>query len=187
MANKLTWSLPDGRSIGNVLLAPLAGSELHVIDVGARNHMYDLPEVYANQLNYIGFEPNEEEYDKLIIHSTDAERAGVYIPRWKSEKFYSYALWSDDKPRPFYLTQGTGACTMMGEADRRVASRMFLDPSRALFGGVVSGEQKSYYDQHVRVLKTDDVCCRRLDQLLDGEVLKIDYLKIDVEGGELEV
>lgn len=40
--------------------------EPNIVDVGARNGMFILPNEYAKNSSYIGFEPNTEEYNKLI-------------------------------------------------------------------------------------------------------------------------
>jgi FkbM family methyltransferase len=188
MANKLTWKTNNGKTICEELLIPILNKQLNVVDVGARNHMYELPEILTKNYNYIAFEPNKDEYEKLIRNETDAVKAGIIIPRWKNEKIYSCALWSDDKERPFFYTKGTGACTMMGEADKRVAEKMYLEqPKRIIENKKKKEKILSYYEQHINVIKTENVKCQKLDNIIEENIDKIDYLKIDVEGGEIEV
>ena len=64
---------------------------------------------------------------------------------------------------------------MMGHSNQAVTSKMWLDGSVA-----------SYHDQHTKVIESKPVSCKPLDDLLsDSEI--IDFLKIDVEGAEMEV
>jgi FkbM family methyltransferase len=179
MSNALDLSLPDGRLVAEAILAPLGGASLTVIDVGARNGMFRLPASYTKHAELIGFEPNKEEHAKLVSRTTDAILGGLPMPRFKSESFFDCAVWDRDEERPFYVTAGIGAATMMGQADPRVAGRMFR-------GRINRDGGQSMYDRHFAVRETVPVECKRLDALLDtGRT--IDFLKIDVEGGELRV
>jgi hypothetical protein len=65
-----------GRTVGDIIFAPLdkAGTDLLVVDAGARNGMYLLPESYTRRATLVGFEPNPVEYRKLVESSTDAEK-----------------------------------------------------------------------------------------------------------------
>ena len=63
------FNVPDGRSVGEIVLAPLVRSsiELLTIDIGARNGMQLLPTYHSDNSTLIGFEPNPVEYEKRII------------------------------------------------------------------------------------------------------------------------
>jgi FkbM family methyltransferase len=179
MSNALELTLPDGRNVADLILAPLGDVTLTVVDVGARNGMFRLPPAYAKRAELIGFEPNKEEHAKLVGRRTDAIIGGTKMPSFRSERFFDCALWDRAEERPFYVTAGVGASTMMGQADPRVAGRMFR-------GRINKDGGKSLYERHFAVRETHPVECRRLDALLDVDRF-IDLLKVDVEGGELRV
>jgi FkbM family methyltransferase len=181
VANRLDYKTAAGRTVADIVMAPLLtrGTDFRVVDAGARNGMQELPACYAAHADYVGFEPNEAEYQKLVTGTTDASKAGFAPPRWKSETYYPCALWSRSEQRPFTITVGTGACSLMGAASAPVTQRMYLQYP----GG--RGERQ-FYDHHLRTQRTTEVECRRLDELIDG-TRPIDYFKLDVEGAELAV
>jgi hypothetical protein len=75
--------LTDGRSASEVLFKPLdtADGDLHFVDVGARNGSYLLPAEYAARACITGFEPNQDEYEKLVAGKTSAQAAGTQVTR----------------------------------------------------------------------------------------------------------
>ena len=154
-------------------------TDLIVVDVGARNGMHQsvIPNEYAKRSRLVGFEPNPEEYRKLKNDETDAKKAGAKMATFKSVDLHPFALWNDNKSRSFFITQGTGACTLMGHAKQSICERMWLD-------GDVDNHPYSY--NHTDVVKTLPVACKRLDEVFGHEDL-IDILKIDAEGGEGKV
>jgi FkbM family methyltransferase len=179
MHHVLDSRLADGRSVADALFEPLAVQEVEpvVVDVGARNgmHQYVIPNSYASRSTIVGFEANPEEYDKLVAHTTDAQKIGAPMSRFKHEKYFDCALWNSSTRRPFYITAGAGACTLLGEADPALTSNMWL-----------RGDNRPYSELHTNVKKTTPVTCKRLDEVLPaGQV--VDILKIDVEGAELAV
>lgn len=165
-----------GKSVADLLFGPLDQKGIHptVVDAGARNGMFDIPDSYASRAQFIGFEPNREEYEKLVSGKTDAAMAGLVPPRFRSTTYHQTALWSEDEERTFFVTAGAGACTLMGHAQPDITGRMFLD--------IDDGE--SYGARHTEVRRTAPVRCKALSDLVETTV---DYLKIDVEGAELEV
>ena len=177
MRDPFIYKTTSGRTIGGIVFKPLkvAGINLNIVDVGARNGMFLIPPSYATQSNFIGFEPNIEEYNKLVARNTDAIRLGHCMPYFKSEKYYNCALWNKDGTYPFYITNGTGACTMMGKADTKVTKRMWLE-----------GEEKNYEERFTSVKKTISMKCCRLDNIINP-LMKIDFLKIDAEGADFAV
>lgn len=179
MAYALDKKLSDGRNVAEVVFAPLLAANIEpvVIDVGARNGMHEtvIPNSYASRSAIVGFEPNPEEYEKLVAQKTDAQRVGAPMSRFKREEYFQYALWDKEEQRPFYITAGAGACTLMGETSTAICNRMWLD-----------GNDRSYSEVHTDVRKTTPVECQRLDNILPlGKT--VDILKLDVEGGELAV
>jgi FkbM family methyltransferase len=179
MARELDCKLKDGTTVMNSVMEPIRDKsiELKVVDVGARNGMQEgvIPRSYSKESTIIGFEPNPDEYNKLVTQTTDAEKVGAPMMRFKNEKYFNCALWSNDEKRPFYITAGEGACTLMGEPDKKMCRNMWFE-----------GSNKSYFDEHTNVLKTIEMDCKRLDSLLP-ETDIIDILKLDIEGAELAV
>lgn len=170
-----------GMPVSEVVSAPLRerGIELTVVDAGARNGMFMLPDAYAATTRLVGFEPNKDEHRKLVERRTDAMLIGAHMPRFLSETFHPYALWDRREERPFYVTAGPGACTMMGHAIPAVTRRIYQDYRDDRAG-------RSFEELHSEVRETRLVQCERLDQLLQPETV-VDFLKVDVEGGELRV
>ncbi len=177
--------LPDGARIADALLRPFErdGRMPIIVDIGARNGMFLLADGYARRATLVGFEPNPEEYQKLVHGRTDAQRVladlGRDAPRFGAERYFDVAVWDKDETRPLYITQGAGACTMMGEVKPWMRDAHYLYP----FGDW--RRQKSFYDLHARITGTVDIPCKQLDHLLTDEV--VDFLKIDAEGAELKI
>ena len=120
MQNSLDRRVFDGRSIADIVMAPLAamGISPTVVDVGARNGMHLLPQAYARHSVFVGFEPNPSEYEKLVNDTTDAKKAGLSGPKFKQSEFFNCALWDSVAERNFFVTVGTGACTIKRWARR---------------------------------------------------------------------
>jgi FkbM family methyltransferase len=171
------YPLPSGETVADAVLRPILrhGVTPTVIDVGARNGMMLLPASYARHCCNVGFEPNPVEYRKLVDGKTDAAQYGIVPPDFKESRFHNCAVWDRVDKRPLYVTVGPGATTMMGPAVRQVTDRMFL-------GGA---SRKTYEAEHTGVVKTENVDCRPLDEIVGDET--VDFLKIDAEGAELRI
>jgi FkbM family methyltransferase len=175
-----------GSTIGDFVLSPVerAGITPLVVDVGARNGMYLLPESYTRRASLIGFEPNPEECRKLMEDRTDAQvyfaKQGIVEPRFKAKRFHDCALWDSKGPQTLYVTRGAGSCTLMGPVKSLMRDMYLVDSE---------GERRrnaSFFDQYAEVMSTQKISCATLDSLIpDNET--VDFLKIDVEGGELRV
>jgi FkbM family methyltransferase len=163
-------------TVSEVLLKRLKSEQdfLKVADVGARNGL-EWPASLSRATHLFGFEPNKVEYDKLIRHQTDAQRLNITQTIFGKEDYFNCAVWSATEERPFYITQGPGACTLMGEDEPSVTGNMWMD-----------WVGQSYHEAHTKVVSTTNMTCRRLDELFSDGV-DIDFLKIDVEGAELDV
>lgn len=172
-------TLPNGGSIASIVFRHLdqSGWLLNFVDVGARNGSYLLPASYAQRTRITGFEPNRVEYEKLINNRTDAQKAGMIEPAFREKKYYPYALWSEDGERTLYLTVGPGAVTLMGPADERMTKNMLRTSDRG----------QNFFERAQRVVGTDTVPCKTLDALWRERNERIDILKLDAEGGELEI
>lgn len=107
MAYALDKRMSDGRSVAEAVFEPLLAASIEpvVIDVGARNGMHEtvIPNSYASHSVIIGFEPNPEEYEKLIAHKTDAQQVGAPMSRFKREEYFQCALWDKRSSGRFTL------------------------------------------------------------------------------------
>lgn len=175
-----------GPTIGDLVFEPIerAGLSPLVVDAGARNGMYLLPASYAERATLVGFEPNPEEYRKLVERRTDAElyfaKAGIAAPKFTAARFHDCALWDSNGKQTLYVTRGTGACTLMGPVKPFMRDTYYLYPEGH------KGRSISFHDLHAEVLSTEEIACRSLDSLIpDHET--VDFLKIDVEGAELRL
>lgn len=177
--NPLEFDAGNGETIADLIFRPLDQRQIEpmVVDLGARNGMMLLPDCYAQRSKLIGFEPNQEEWKKLVTRSTDSRKVGGHLPTFKSEEYHPYAAWSSRESRTFYVTKGAGACTMMGEAVPQTTKSIFMDYSSAR-------RAQSFYELHAEMKRTETVECRSLDEMLDSSQT-IDFLKLDVEGAEL--
>ena len=184
--NALDLKTRTGKTIADMALAPLLerGIGLLLVDAGARGGMHDLPASYAAHIHLIGFEPNPEEFAKLVDHNTDARQEGYIPSRWKKESFKDVALWDREETRPIYIYNDTGAVTLMGELVPKIANNMYSGFAKVQGGG---GENVLTALTDIRkLLSVEDIKCNTLDSVIGGQG-KIDYLKIDVEGAEIRV
>ena len=165
----------SGKSVAQVLFQPMKDSDIvpKIVDIGARSGMFDIPDAYSSNAKFIGFEPNIEEYNKLITGTTNAQKRyknAIFL----SQEYFNTAIWSSEGQKTLYITQGSGACTLMGPDCKKITDKMFLD----------GDTNQSYSANHTNVINTNIVDCKPLDMIIDET---IDYLKVDVEGGELDV
>src|SRR5688572_20728463 len=80
------------------------------VDVGSRNGILELKDV-APFVDVYGFEPNKDEFDKLITGRTDlAAAGGPTPPTYRSISLSPVALANSNGPRDFYITPSLGAC-----------------------------------------------------------------------------
>lgn len=172
-------ALADGRNVASVVFADLdrSGEVLNLVDVGARNGNHLLPLAYAARTRITGFEPNRVEYEKLINGRTDANIAGMVEPPFRERKYHPYALWSETGERTIYLTCTPGAVTLMGPVDQEMTRHMWRERDR----------DKNYFERIQQLVGTDRVRCVTLDEIWQENSERIDILKVDAEGGELEV
>lgn len=146
--------------------------EPNIVDVGARNGMFILPNEYAKNSSYIGFEPNTEEYNKLINEKSSSLQFSKKI-NFKKEKYLNTALWNKKCKKRFYITSGVGASTLMGETNK-LTDKMYLQNSI-----------NSYREEHTAISKTESVKCNTLNNIFKNYT--IDFLKLDTEGSELSI
>lgn len=130
---------------------------LVVLDVGARDGFESFwSETYADQVEFIGFEPDKEECEKL---NKSLDRNG---------RIYPVALHRDKQERLFYRTAF-------------VDSSGFYQPNDAMV---------SRFLDHIslKVVDTEEMATQDMDSFAAEHGLeRIDFIKLDVEGAELDV
>lgn len=175
-----------GKTIGELAARPILEANVSplIVDVGARNGMFLLPCAYSAMATLVGFEPNPDEYRKLAKGETDmhfwATQNDLDIPKFREERYFDCAVWDRECSQTLYITQGPGACTLMGPTLPLMKNTYFLYPWED------HRRRQSVYDVHTRVVEEREIRCKPLDALFGADE-KIDFLKVDVEGGELKV
>ncbi|MFC1516088.1 FkbM family methyltransferase [Thermodesulfobacteriota bacterium] len=151
---------------------------LNLVDVGSRNGILHLAD-YAEFTRALGFEPNPEEYEKLLSGKTDASAYGIVSPDYKEIKYYPYAISNQDGKSEFYVTPGPGAAGLLEPN---------MDPLNEIHYHGGRRYEESFGKDVFDNFKVIEVETKTLDTICEKEHIKhIDLLKIDVEGTEYEV
>lgn len=130
---------------------------LTVVDVGARGGFEADWEVYGDQVRLIGFEADEDACRQL-----NEEAAG------KGREFFPKAVHRDGGSRTFYVTKQPAACG-------------FYKPDEPFAGRITDGDSLTILDQ-------TELATAALDALLnEAGGRHVDFMKLDVEGAELDV
>jgi len=142
----------------------LQAQGLGIIDVGARGGVSPTVQAVAPLCDVVGFEPDADEARRL-------QEAGRRSVPWRSLAYLPYGLGAADGERLLYLCRSPGASSFY-KPNRRFVDR-FPDAGR--------------FD----IVTTATVPVRSLDSLVkDSQVAMpafIGFLKIDTQGGELEI
>jgi hypothetical protein len=147
---------------------------LNVVDVGARNGIFFLPSWYCKISNLFGFEPNISEYKKLIDKNTDAFKLGFCQPEFKNTNYFNAAIWKKRTKKKLYITKAPGAITLVGRVIKKVAQNLSRE----------NKFKENYYTDVQRIIKTKTINCNTIDNIFFKKKIIIDFLKLDVEGGE---
>ena len=169
--------LKCGSNVFDFLASRLPSKDLIFFDVGARNGSFILPENFSKYTTLYGFEPNIDEFKKLLNSKTDAFKYGIIEPRFKDKKFFNFALFSSNCTKKLTITNGVGACSLMGGVNKK----MTMNLSRLFDKGA------DYYNKVQKIRKTQSIKCEKLDNVWKNKNQFIDFLKLDVEGSELDV
>lgn len=134
-------------------------SPLVVVDVGARSGFRDRHWFFYNdQINLIGFEPDQEECERLNIQSS----------KLSNRRYFPIALNQKMGKRTFYVTTYP-------------SSSSFYSPNMKLvsrFPDIVN----------LTVKETIEIDTVDLDSFANGNNINyVDFIKLDVEGAELDV
>ncbi len=152
--------------------------DIHVIDAGARNGTMEVPGL-AQWVSAYGFEPNPEEFQKLVSGKTDLfVMYGVKAPPYKKLEYVQEALSEVTGKLEFYLTPGAGAAGLKEPDMTRLEE--------------ITTKGRSFEENLGKTVfegyKKFEVPCSRLaDFSAKKNWNYIDYLKIDVEGSEYEL
>lgn len=138
-----------------------------VFDVGARNGFALLPEWYTQNSELIGFEPNLKELEKLKNNTTDANKLNLKFPSFLKKNYFGEVVWNTEGYVNFHETIGPArSCVDLKYKDQ--FKKFFINNIP-----VVEEIKKS------TVIKKKSIT---IDSFLSNRI--VDFLKVDVEGGE---
>lgn len=151
---------------------------LTFVDIGSRNGVLELGDL-ASFIEAYGFEPNPEEYEKLISGNTDLFKiGGISPPKYRALTYQPYAIGDRDGTTDFYITPGPGACGMLEPDLERL--REIIWKGRRF--------EKNFGEDIFSNYRKIQTPVRMLDTFVrEKKIRYIDYLKIDVEGSEFDV
>lgn len=150
---------------------------LSFVDIGSRNGVIELFDI-SEFVDAHGFEPNPDEYKKLVQGTTDAASHGIYSPSYGSLKYHPYAISDRAGEGNLYITRGVGASGMLEPDPTRLKEIVWKG----------SSYKKNLAEDVFAVEKIVTVKTNTLDHFAQANrISHIDYLKIDVEGSEYEV
>ncbi|MDA8872016.1 FkbM family methyltransferase [Candidatus Thioglobus sp.] len=146
---QLTKSLVDGNVFNK--------DHLVVVDVGARKGFEKHWGNYADQINLIGFEPNEESYKECIEKKSNAQTI-----------YYPYALDRTKGEKDFYITSYLSACGFY-KPNEKIVKRF--------------GAEDTFTVTEITKVSTidlDSFC-------VENNIKNVDFIKLDTEGSELDI
>lgn len=152
--------------------------ELSFVDAGARNGVLELRDI-AEHVHAFGFEPHPEEYRKLVEGETEQiETYGFGEPDFASLEYHQLALSDEAGRAEFYLTPGAAAAGL---------DQPNLDRLREI--NQIAGKiETNFADYKFADWDKTEVDVTTLDNFCENHGINhVDYLKIDVEGGEYDL
>ena len=152
------------------IISRIYKNDFLVVDVGARNGMRLLPNWYSKKSNLIGFEPHKEELQKLKARKTSAILKWGDIHKFKSELYLGDVVWSFDGNVDFHETEWAGRSAVEMEFNQ-ISNNIFY--------------KNQNFKNNGETLKINKLRSVKLDTYFNSKL--IDFLKIDVEGGEIKV
>lgn len=147
------------------------------LDVGSRNGIIELASI-AQFVRAYGFEPNQEEYEKLVSGTTDASLVGVQMPAYRSTTFSPFALADRTGRLPLYITRSPGPVGLLEPDPERLREIRWKGATFL----------PNFAEEFFAVERVEEVEVTTLEAFARERRLDhIDYLKLDVEGSEYEV
>ena len=161
----------QGLPIGDIVLADYLPQEKFVLlDGGAREAEADSRWNRLDPVRLVihGFEPEDSECARL---NALAKESG--LPR----HYYPVGLWSINGALPFHENHASGGSSFM-EQNLQVSNRWkFPNPDKTVLARDIF-KPKCTYDVKVVTLE---------DWARENQILSIDFIKLNVQGGELEI
>ncbi len=158
-------------------LLDVSDVSLTFLDIGSRNGVLELEDLAPYVLAF-GFEPNADEYRKLVSGETDAAQLGVRPPAFRKLTHLPYAVADVCGQRELYITRGPGAVSLREPNIERLREIKWKGRRRA----------PNFGDEVFPVLRVDPVEVKTIEWVaLEYGLTHIDYLKLDVESSEYEV
>jgi FkbM family methyltransferase len=136
----------------------LGDKQFTVVDIGARGGVGDVWEKVKDIVHFVLIEPEKEQALKLEKGSNDNV---TVIPK---------AIWQKTGEYPFYITRNRSYCSM-------------LEPNDSVLEG------NYYYDRNFyHIDKVKKIQAYGLQSIMkEYEIPEIDFIKIDIQGGEMKV
>lgn len=153
----------------------LMNQQFIIVDGGGRNKTWELPGL-APLCNVLSFEPNPHEYAKLLFNTTDVEKLlGWKEPPYHSIKYLDKALSNKINVEMLRITEGPGACSLLEPNLEIISLLEYYSPHNKLFA------------PQFRVVREEEIETTTLDHVMSEERIdRIDYLKLDTQGNELD-
>lgn len=143
----------------NIINKYLEGSKLVLIDVGARGGINDRWKNIYPMLNVVGFEPDEQECERINFDTKSAPY-----------EFHCY---------PYALGQ---------QKDEKIELNICRDPGcTSAYAPNTEFIRDFYYAPNMQVIDAAEISLNTLDHVCDVEKINPDCLKIDTQGYELEI
>jgi len=146
-------------------------------DLGARNGTFELSSLAPFVQSY-GFEPNREEYEKLITGNTDLMRATDYktvMPAYHAIHYFDMALYDHKGESDFFVTAGAGAASLHAPHLQSISR----------FHHSLHGKP---YPIQFEIKEKNKVKVDTLDNVVSSiHIDRIDYIKLDTQGSELQI
>lgn len=147
------------RSAAAAIHTVLAGNVVSMLDVGASGGILPRWHAFRNDIAFIGLEPDERS-SKALLESPEASD-------YRSYRIIPWGAWSHRGNVGISFTR------------KPMCSSHFL-PNMAFLARF---EEVDRYD----VVSAGQVECQTIDSLLANATESVDFIKLDLEGGEIEV
>lgn len=134
---------------------------INVYEIGSRGGAFDDLNKISDRINYFGFEPNPDECKKLNLKSKNSKK-------FLEEKYFQFAIGGNNPRETLYVTKQPGCSS-------------YLEPETE----TISFYRRQKWFEVVETFKIPTLTL--LDFCQSTNSPKPDFLKIDVEGMELEI